>query len=420
MCLIINLGILVLFKYWSFLIDNLNVLASALRLSPINRRFDVILPVGISFYTFQALSYVIDVYRKDTKVEKNFLRYALFISFFPQLVAGPIERSKRLLVQMRRVDSFQLWNYSRITDGLKTMLYGYFLKLVVADRVAIYVNEVFGNYAVYNSVALVTACVFFAIQIYCDFGSYSLIAIGSAKVLGFQLMDNFHAPYLARSTADFWRRWHISLSTWFRDYLYIPLGGSRRSKSRNALNLMIVFLVSGLWHGANWTFVVWGGLNGLFQLLGAWLKPVKDRINRRLNTKTDCLSYRLLQAVTTFILIDFTWIFFRADSLEQAFAIISRVFTRVDLWSLVNGGLISSVLVSGISALELTLAAAGIAVMLVVDILKVQTGKDLNALLATQNIWFRWAVYIAFIAATVVFGIYGSQFQSADFIYFQF
>lgn len=256
---IINLGILAYFKYSNFIIFNLNAILEKMHISPVNN-FDVILPVGISFYTFQALSYTIDVYRGDVKAEKNILRYALFVSFFPQLVAGPIERSKNLLAQINEVDNFHLWNLERFSNGLMLMLWGFFQKVVIADRISIFVDNVYSQYWMFGTVELVVATVFFAIQIYCDFGSYSLIAVGAAKAMGFELMENFNTPYFSKSIKEFWRRWHISLSTWFRDYLYIPLGGSRCSRLKRYRNLMITFLASGLWHGANWNFILWGGI----------------------------------------------------------------------------------------------------------------------------------------------------------------
>lgn len=255
---IINLAILFLFKYFDFAIDNVNRVLSHFSMQIINPSFDVILPVGISFYIFQALSYTVDVYRNDVKAEKNFLKYALFVSFFPQLVAGPIERSKNLLKQVHEKHYF---DGQRVKDGLLLMIWGGFQKIVIADRVAIVVDTVFNNFPQYGGMYIVVAAILFAFQIYCDFSGYSIIAIGAAKVMGFELMENFNAPYMSMSVAEFWRRWHISLSSWFRDYLYIPLGGNRKGKLRKYINLMIVFIVSGLWHGAQWSFIVWGALN---------------------------------------------------------------------------------------------------------------------------------------------------------------
>ena len=266
--IMINLIILAVFKYSNFVLESVDLLFRRLHIGTIDRRVDLLLPVGISFYTFQALGYVIDVWRGEVKAEKNIVKYALFVSFFPQLVAGPIERSKNLLGQIRDVEKIKLWNARRVTSGAILMVWGFFMKMVVADRVAILVDTVFDNYRFYGSTELLLAVIGFSIQIYCDFGSYSLIAIGAAKIMGFHLMENFNAPYFAKDIRDFWSRWHISLSTWFRDYLYIPLGGNRKGRFRKALNLMIVFLVSGLWHGANWTFLAWGGARILSGSLG--------------------------------------------------------------------------------------------------------------------------------------------------------
>lgn len=249
-----NLSILALFKYSVFLIDGANAILEKFQIQiPV---FDLVLPVGISFYTFQALSYTMDIYRNEVTAEKNLAKYALFVSFFPQLVAGPIERSKNLLLQINERHKF---DYENVKDGFLLILWGFFQKIVIADRVAILVNEVYGNYENYGGFQLIVATIFFAIQIYCDFSGYSDIAIGTAQMMGFRLMKNFKQPYFSQSVAEFWRRWHISLSTWFKDYLYIPLGGNKNGKLKKYFNLMIVFLISGLWHGANWTFVGWGG-----------------------------------------------------------------------------------------------------------------------------------------------------------------
>ena len=252
---VINLGILFFFKYFDFALENVNRVLGVLNIEVIEKSFDVLLPVGISFYTFQALGYTVDVYREDIEPEKNLIRYALFVSFFPQLVAGPIERSENLLLQIQSADKKDLWNPERIRDGLLLMLWGFFQKLMIADRAAIAVNAVYNQYQVFGGGEIVLATVLFAFQIYCDFDAYTNIARGAARVCGFELMANFKQPYFATNIADFWRRWHISLSSWFRDYLYIPLGGSRVSKIRNWMNLMITFLVSGAWHGASWHFM---------------------------------------------------------------------------------------------------------------------------------------------------------------------
>lgn len=252
--LLLNFGTLFYFKYSNFAMHNLTRILSLLGVSVQEKQFDILLPVGISFFTFQAVGYTIDVYRKDTYAERNFFRYALFVSFFPQLVAGPIERSKNLLKQLNKNHPFC---YENMREGLLLMLWGYFLKLMIADRAALYVNTVYGDFYTYTGVYIVMATILFAFQIYCDFAGYSTIAMGATKILGIDLMDNFNCPYFSKSVAEFWRRWHISLSSWFRDYLYIPLGGNRKGKRRKYINLMIIFLASGLWHGASWA--LWYG-----------------------------------------------------------------------------------------------------------------------------------------------------------------
>ena len=284
---IINLAILIFFKYFDFLLQNINIVLSALNIQLINKPFDVILPVGISFYTFQALSYTIDVYRGEIKSEKNIIKYALFVSFFPQLVAGPIERSNNLLIQIENLEKVKRFDYDRITEGLTLMLFGYFQKMVIADRAAILVDTVFNGYYEYNSMALILAAIFFAIQIYCDFGSYSLIAMGTAKVMGINLMENFNTPYFARSVKEFWGRWHISLSTWFRDYLYIPLGGNRCSNIRKSFNILVTFLVSGLWHGANFTFIdSWN-----ISYNRRTIKTYQRKISKQIQNKNKCFQF---------------------------------------------------------------------------------------------------------------------------------
>lgn len=303
---VINLGILAWFKYFNFFFENIQKVFSVIDITITEPAFDIILPVGISFYTFQALSYTMDVYRGDVYAEKNFFKYALFVSFFPQLVAGPIERSKNLLKQ---VNVPQKFDYEKCRDGFLLMLWGFFMKLVISDRAAILVNTVYGNIDKYSGLYFVVATILFSFQIYCDFAGYSTIAMGAAKILGYELMENFECPYFSQSVSEFWRRWHISLSSWFRDYLYIPLGGNKKGKRRKWVNLMVVFLTSGLWHGAQWSFVAWGGLNGLFQIIGEWLKPIRDFLNKLFRMDRASLSHKLFKVVFTFGLINFTWIF---------------------------------------------------------------------------------------------------------------
>lgn len=409
---LLNLSMLFYYKYFEFAIDSINVLLKNMNVTLINPGFDIILPVGISFYIFQALSYTMDVYRKNVKVEKNIFRYAVFVSFFPQLVAGPIERSSNLLHQFRERKYF---DYNRVRDGLLLMLWGFFQKIVVADRVSILVNQIFDYYAYYSGFYLVVAAVFFAFQVYCDFAGYSNIAIGAAQVLGFDLMKNFDCPYLARSVTEFWRRWHISLTTWFRDYLYIPLGGNRKGKIRKYVNVMIVFLVSGLWHGANWTYVIWGGLNGLYQVIEQSMKPLFQKAIGKTKVKRNVFSSHLLQMIITFFLVDIAWIFFRADTITGAVGFIQRMFSEFNPWILFDGSLYDV----GLSQLEFQIAVLAILVLMVVDVLHYK-GVQIRTFLSNQQVWFRWMIYVGAISIVLVFGIYGPDFDASQFIYFQF
>ncbi len=414
--IVINLLILFLFKYLDFAIDNINEILSAVNLTIIDNKFDFLLPVGISFYTFQALGYVIDVYRKEIKAEYNPLRYALFVSFFPQLVAGPIERSGNLLKQLKNIHEIKLWDYERIVKGFMVMMWGFFLKVIIADRAAAIANNVFENYYALGTFELIMGAVFFAVQIYCDFASYSTIAQGTAKIMGIKLMDNFDTPYFALSIKEFWRRWHISLSTWFRDYLYIPLGGNRKGKIKKYVNLMIVFLVSGLWHGANWTYIVWGGLHGAYQVIGEITKPFKDRINKKLNVKTETTTYKLSKMVCTFALVCFSWIFFRADSIGAALSYIVRLFTKINPWALTNGTIYNI----GLARQEMNILLISIVVMLFVDYMKRRKNIRFENITDNQNFWVRGAVIFVLLFVIVIFGAYGYSFDAQEFIYFQF
>ena len=411
--LLVNLGILFYFKYANFFIDNLTRVFRALKVELVIPEVDVLLPVGISFYTFQALSYIIDVYRGDLKAEKNLFKYALFVSFFPQLVAGPIERSKNLLSQIQNVHLVKMWNYERICSGLIIMLVGYFQKMVVADRAAIFVDAIYNTYWLYGSVEIVMATVLFAVQIYCDFAGYSLIAIGAAKVMGFSLMENFNTPYFAMSIKDFWSRWHISQSTWFRDYLYIPLGGNRKGKVRRYVNLMITFLVSGLWHGSSWNYVAWGGLHGFYQVVG----NIKNDYLKKKNIKqNESFSSKLGKGLVTFVLVDFAWLFFRASSLKSAFEMIVHVFTRPNAWVLFD----KSLYTHGLDQNEFHVLIFAIVVLLLLDLVKRMTNKSIDVWLSEQQIWFRWTVIFVLLFTCILFGVYGEGYDASQFIYFQF
>lgn len=407
-----NLGILAWFKYFNFIFENIQKAFSIIGVTITEPAFDIVLPVGISFYTFQALSYTMDVYRGDIYAEKNFLKYALFVSFFPQLVAGPIERSKNLLKQ---VNVPQKFDYEKGREGFVLMLWGFFMKLVISDRAAILVNTVYGDIDRYPGLYLVVATVLFAFQIYCDFAGYSTIAMGAAKILGFELMENFNCPYFSKSVSEFWRRWHISLSSWFKDYLYIPLGGNRKGKVRKWFNLMVVFLTSGLWHGAQWSFVVWGGLNGAFQIIGEWLKSVRDWLNKVFKLNREALSHKIFKVMFTFGLINFTWIFFRANRFLDSIKIIKSILTTRNWWVFFDDSLFKL----GLDWKDFMVLIFAILILLFADFCKYK-GIKIREIVLKQELWFRWSFYIVAILAILILGIWGPGYDASAFIYFQF
>lgn len=404
-----NLAILFVFKYFYFAVDNINILRGILNLSAYTPGFNIILPVGISFYTFQALSYTADVYRGDVAPEKNFFRYALFVSFFPQLVAGPIERSKNLLSQ---VNEEHFFDYLRVRKGLLKMLWGYFLKLVIADRAAILVNTVYDNLAAFDGAHIALATVCFAVQIYCDFASYSIIAIGAAEVMGFQLMQNFKRPYFAASIADFWRRWHISLSSWLRDYLYIPLGGNRKGAVRKYINLMVVFLVSGLWHGASWHFVAWGAIHGAYQVIEGMTKPLRAKLLGFFRIKGNNYIYLCVKRIVVFALVSLAWIFFRSPDMKSAAWAVMKIFTGF-------GGFKLGYSDFGIDYGNAIVLVCAVALQILVSLLSEKKGEAAEGI---EKMVFpiRWTVYLILIFAVLIFGIYGPGFEASQFIYFQF
>lgn len=397
---IINLGLLCFFKYGTWLLSNVNLALHKNYTVP----FDIILPVGISFYTFQALSYTIDVYRGTIEAERNFMRYALFVSFFPQLVAGPIERSGNLLKQLKQEHSFCFEN---IKYGFLIVLLGYFEKIVIADRAALYVNVVFDDYEKYGPLQLILAILAFSIQIYCDFSGYSHIAIGIARMLGIHLMDNFHQPYFATDIKDFWNRWHISLSTWFRDYLYIPMGGNRCSKIRHYINIFVTFLLSGLWHGAAWHFVVWGGIHGIYRVIGEALKPLGKRMESVARIRA---GGHLLKCMITFGLTSFAWLFFRAHSLNNAKCIIMGILGN-------NAGRYCKEW--GLDGANIALLLIALVILLLISFTQ-EKHFSIYKWLNRQEGWFQFAVYFAFTMLILVFGIWGDSYNAASFIYFQF
>lgn len=415
---ILNLGILALFKYSGFITETLNWFTTNFGITLSDPAASLILPVGISFYTFQALSYTMDVYRGDIKVEYNFIRYALFVSFFPQLVAGPIERSKNLLTQINKPHKFDWFN---ARDGLLLMLWGLFIKMVIADRAALLVNTVFADYSLYGAQTLVIAALLFAVQLYVDFHSYSIIAKGAAQVLGFNLMENFKQPLFARSVTDFWRRWHISLSGWFRDYLYFPLGGSRKGKLITYRNTMIIFLVSGLWHGANWTYVIWGAMYGVLMVIEKmFYYQKKENPARYAFLQNKYLSKLIIlpQIALTCILTTLVQVVFRSETLEQSMTILTKIFT---LAPNIEGS--SSLLNLGINMQNFIVLAIAFALLIYIDLRKefnkasfVYPKRKDSLIYGLKNV----LVAILLIFAIIIFGIYGPDYSASQFIYFQF
>lgn len=396
-----NLGLLFFFKYFNFFSDSVNVILDKLNIFYNTPTYSYLLPVGISFYTFQTLSYTIDIYRGQREPEYHFGRFALFVSFFPQLVAGPIERSVNLLPQFREKFTFE---YERVKTGILLMSWGFFKKVVIADRLAEYVNLVYNNATEYSGLQQALATLFFSFQIYCDFSGYSDIAIGSALIMGYRLMTNFRRPYLAQNIGEFWHRWHISLSTWFRDYVYIPLGGNRVAKWRWQVNLFITFVVSGLWHGANWTFVIWGALHGFYLVFAIWIKKLSGKINSFSGLDRAPGLHKILKIVKTFILVYLAWIFFRANSLGDAVVVIRNMF-HVEPGTVIN--LFEN-------KVDLAIALIGIVFLGVVEILEEQIG--LYARLKTLIRPVKWVLLIALILLIVVLG----KWEEVDFLYFQF
>ncbi len=398
----VNIGILVFFKYYYFFTHSIEKTLGFWNIFFHFPDWMIILPVGISFYTFQTMSYSIDVYRGDTKPEKSFLIFALYVSFFPQLVAGPIERSYQLLPQFRNKVSF---NYERIRNGIVLITWGFFKKLVIADRLAEYVDHIYNNSYHFGGVFNILATYFFAFQIYCDFSGYTDIAIGTAMILGIRLMTNFRQPYFSTSIREFWGRWHISLSTWFRDYLYIPLGGNRVTRYRWYMNLIIVFLISGLWHGAGWNFVIWGALHGLYLVLEIVLSPIGKRMVSSTLLWRFPKVIRFFKWFVTFHLIMVGWVFFRSSSVDQALRILSYS-TNFEYWGYRLNAFIHPE--------DFQVAIYFTVLLIIVEWLQVH--MNLEKRLSEFSSLTKWILYILLVMIILVFG----KFDQANFLYFQF
>ncbi|OFY51310.1 MAG: alginate O-acetyltransferase [Bacteroidetes bacterium RBG_13_46_8] len=399
--IIANVGVLAFFKYYNFLNENLTVFLRGFSVDNPVPYLSILLPIGLSFHTFQAMSYTFEVYRGHQKAERHFGIYALYVMFFPQLVAGPIERPQNMLHQFHEKHYI---DYYRIAEGIKLILWGMFKKVVIADRLSEYVNVVYNNPTEYQGPHLILATVFFSFQIYCDFSGYSDIARGTARILGYNLMVNFRRPYLSKSIHEFWGRWHISLSTWFRDYLYISMGGNRVSVPRHYFNLFFVFLISGLWHGANYTFIIWGAMHGFYLVFAKFTEPLRNRINTFMQLPKFPGLFNLSQGFITFILATYAWIFFRATSLQDALYITKNLFN----WENVSNINLFHFPV------DLYLSFALIILLFVFDGLEEKL--KISERLKVSPAIVRWAVYATSVIVLVVLGVW----KSADFIYFQF
>lgn len=410
-CIVVLLGILFTFKYFNFAFHTLRAISVKLGLALDIPYLNVLLPVGISFYTFQKISYVVDVYHGKVKPERHLGIFAVYSCFFAQLVAGPIERPKHLLHQFYERHNF---SYERATSGLWLILWGLFKKVAVADRLSVMVNSVYNDPHSYSGLPLIVATVFFAFQIYCDFSGYSDIAVGSARLLGFDLIINFRQPYLSQSIGEFWRRWHISLSSWFRDYVYIPLGGNRVSRWRWYYNLFLTFLVSGLWHGANWTFVIWGALHGSYMLVDIHAEKGRARLQERLDGNVLGGLLACSNIALTFILVVFAWIFFRANSLSDAWFIVNHLFSGASDW--VDLGMVSLQFRGmGLNFLELCYSLGLVALVMGYDL--IDSRAPFWESLQRRPRYVRWATCYAVLLLVLFFNSYNT---AQNFIYFQF
>ena len=398
--LVANIGVLAIFKYYNFINGNITGLCKLFGYNNHIPYLNMLLPIGLSFHTFQAMSYTIEVYRGNQKAERHFGIYSLYVMFYPQLVAGPIERPQNLLHQFRADHPYQ---YSNVVSGMRLMLWGFFKKIVIADRLAVIANEVYGDYMHYNGIALIIAVVFFAFQIYADFSGYSDIAIGTARVMGFDLMQNFRYPFRSKNFTEFWRRWHISLSTWFNDYLYSTIVFSKRKWGNYAVvyAILVTFCISGLWHGAGWTFLVFGLLHGIALSYEALTK----KIRKKMTNAVPALLYTGLSKILTFSFLAFTWIFFRSENFPKAFHIIKNIFVADDSYKRLFEPRLIYQLVIGAMAIVL------------LELLQRLYGElNFNEYIAKKNSALRWVFYLFFCILIINFGHYGNN----QFIYFQF
>ena len=410
--IVVNLGLLFFYKYLDFALVNMSAISSRLGMSFHATKLNLALPVGISFYTFKALSYVLDVYRRKYACTHNFIHYANYISFFPAILSGPIDRANHFIPQLEKKHKF---DYRRVRQGMLLMLWGYFLKLVISDRAAQFANVVYTTPTDYSGAFSLIATLLYAVQIYCDFWGYSSTARGVAQVLGFSIAENFRQPYFATSIGEFWRRWHISLSSWLKEYVYIGLGGNRCSRARKYFNLMVTFLVSGLWHGSSWNYVIWGFLHGTYQIIGDFTKPFRQKSLQLMHVDINSIVHRNFCRIITSTLVTFSWIFFFANGTKSALRIIHHMFTNFEPWTMFDGTLFDVAL----SRPEFGVLILGIIIVLFVDILK-YNHVNIQGWIERQHVLFRWTLYYLVLFTIIVFGVYGSEYSASAFVYFQF
>ena len=413
MSIVANVGVLCFFKYCNFFIENSNELLLFFQAKSFIPYLNIVLPIGLSFHTFQAMSYTIEVYRGNHKAERHFGIYALYVMFYPQLVAGPIERPQNLLYQFNEQHNLV---YADVVKGLRLMLWGLVKKVVIADNLALVIRPCFDNPKDCSGIMLAIAAIFFAFEIFCDFSGYSDIAIGAAQVMGFKLMTNFNAPYFSRNVAEFWKRWHISLSTWFKDYLYVSLGGNRVSKHRMFFNLFFVFLISGFWHGANWTYVIWGALNGFYLIFALFTKDFRNKIINKLHINKIHWLNNIINIVTTFILIDFAWIFFRAKNVNDAMIIVNKLlFIPKEIAIILNTKKIAFLNLPGI--INILLPSFGLIIFLVTA-QYISLKYKFSETFSKRPIYIRWGLYYIGVFAIICVSL--QKNEQSPFIYFQF
>ncbi|MCI6276388.1 MAG: MBOAT family protein [Clostridium sp.] len=407
-CIALHVAALGYFKYSNFGIQIVNSIAGTSI-----HQWDIIMPLGISFYTFKALSYLIDVYRNKNSIQRNFFKYAAYIAYFPQVTSGPIERSERFFSEL---DAEKDFDEKDISSGVIRMLWGFMKKMVIVDRMSVIVGAVYGSYMNYGKAVLFITTLIYSIEIYFDFSAYSDISIGISRMFGFRFMENFKFPYCAKSIGEFWRRWHMSLSLWFRDYLYIPLGGNRKGAVRQYINIVIVFLVSGIWHGASFNFIFWGFLHGFYQVVGAILKPAREYFIKLFKVDKERFSYKLGQTVVTFMLVNFAWIFFRAEDVKDGFAIVKQmVMGTSNLWQVFDGTMYNL----GLTQSSFDLMFVMTIIVLIFEYVHNEK-HDLVEGFSRQGIIFRCLMYYLILFVIFIFGIYGASNGGGHFIYGQF